>query len=272
VTDETQPLVLVDPPDRGVLTLRFNRPERRNAWSHEMEAAYFAALAAAADDPAVRAVVITGAGDTFCPGADIMKLSAAADGKPSPHDPPRPSYPQVVFPKPLVAAVAGLCAGGGLVQALFCDVRFVAHDAVISTAWARRGLAAEYGMSWLLPRIVGFANALDLLLTARKITGDEAHRLGLANFVSDADRVLDDAQSYARQMAELCSPVSMATIRFQVWADASRNFAESWAEFQTAGPRVLGMPDAKEGAASFRERRPPRFDPLPPGFRPDVRR
>jgi enoyl-CoA hydratase/carnithine racemase len=237
-----------------------------------MEAEYFAALAAAADDPAVRVVVITGAGGTFCPGADIVKLIAAAEGNPSPHDPPRPPYPQVVFPKPLIAAIAGQCAGGGLVQALFCDVRFAAHDAVISTAWARRGLAAEYGMSWLLPRVVGFSNALDLLLTARKITGDEAHRLGLANFVSDTDHVLADAQAYARQMAEYCSPASMATIRFQVWADASRNFAESWAEFQTAGPRLLWMPDAREGAVSFRERRAPRFDPLTPGFRPDIRR
>jgi enoyl-CoA hydratase/carnithine racemase len=165
-----------------------------------------------------------------------------------------------------------MCAGGGLVQALFCDVRFMAHDAVISTAWARRGLAAEYGMSWLLPRVVGFSNALDLLLTARKINGDEALRLGLANFVSDRDRVLSDAQAYARDMARFCSPASMATIRFQIWADASRSFSESWAEFQTAGPRLLEMPDAKEGAASFGERRPPRFDPLPSGFRPDVRR
>ena len=154
--------VLVETDGAGVCTLTFNRPERRNGWSSDLEDAYYAALTDAAADPAVRAVVVTGAGPTFCPGADMARLGdLSAEGATLPH---RPVDVPRTFPKPLIAAINGACAGVGLVQALFCHVRFAADTARFATAFARRGLVAEYGIAWTLPRLVGLENALDLLL------------------------------------------------------------------------------------------------------------
>src|SRR3954469_16739276 len=198
----------------GVATLTLNRPERRNGWSPELEAAYFAALDACDADDDVVAVVLTGAGSTFCPGLDTQRLSAVSStgldlsGRP-------PVFRPRSFGKPLIAAVNGACAGIGLVQALMCDVRFAARGARFSTAFARRGLAAEYALSWILPRLIGVENALDLLLSGRTFDADEAHRLGLVSRVVEPETVLDAAREYARELARNCSPASMATIRHQ---------------------------------------------------------
>ena len=165
-------VVLVETDADGVRTVTFNRPDRRNGWSAELEDAYYGALTAAALDEAVRAVVVTGAGTTFCPGADMTRLGGlATEGAVLPHR--RVDVPRT-FPKPLIAAVNGACAGVGLVQALFCHVRFAADTARFSTAFARRGLIAEYGIAWTLPRLVGLENALDLLLSARTFDAAEA--------------------------------------------------------------------------------------------------
>jgi enoyl-CoA hydratase/carnithine racemase len=267
-----EPLVLRSMADNGVLTLLWNRPDRYNAWNQDLAAAYAAALEEAADDPDVRVVVVSGAGRHFCPGADIEALASAAGGRAAPSGPSgapgsHPGLLALSLPKPLVAAVRGMCAGGGLAQALLCDVRFVARDATLSTAFARRGLAAEHALSWSLPRVVGRAQALELLLSARKFDGEEAHRLGLATFLSDAETVLADAQAYAGRLATLCSPRSMATIRHQVLADDARSFEEAWDDAAVRARQLLADVDAREGAASFAERRDPRFAPLPSGFR-----
>jgi enoyl-CoA hydratase/carnithine racemase len=252
--------------DDGVCTLTFDHPERRNAWSPDMEAHYFSLLDRAAVDESVRAIVITGAGRWFCPGLDSQRLEQAAgpvglrlEGRRSQH------YP-LTIPKPMIAAINGACAGIGLVQALMCDIRFMAREAKLSTAYAKLGVPAEYGLSWILPRMIGIEWTLDLLLSSRPVNGDEAKAIGLVSRVCDTDDVLADAQAYARALATGSSPVAMATIRRQVWSDLSRHYTDAnygWFEAMLRLNRP-DNPDFAEGVAAFVEQRPPAFAPLDP--------
>jgi enoyl-CoA hydratase/carnithine racemase len=250
----------------GVCTLTLNNPERRNAWSRAMERRYFDLLERADADPEVRVIVVTGSGPTFCPGADIQVLEKIADkghmdltGRRS------QAFPRSIR-KPMIAAINGACAGIGLGQALNCDVRFAARGARFSTAYARRGLPAEYGLSWLLPRLIGVEKALDLLLSARVFDADEAKELGLVSRLCDPETVLSEAQAYAHDLAANCSPRSMAAMRRQVFDDLSRDFDQSMARAVAVMQEFTGNPDFAEGVASFAERRPPRFPPLEPDF------
>jgi enoyl-CoA hydratase/carnithine racemase len=258
-------LCLYDVAD-GVCTLTLNNPARRNAWSQDMEESYFAALDRADVDADVRAIVVTGAGTSFCPGLDIRRLEAAAAAGAMDLTGRRPQTYPLRIRKPMIAAVNGACAGIGLMQALNCDVRFAARGARFSTAYARRGLPAEYGSSWLLPRLIGVENALDLLLSGRVFEADEAHALGLVSRVCDPGTVLGEAQAYARDLAANCSPRSMAAIRRQVYDDLSRRFDDSMVHTLAAMHEFSGNPDAVEGARSFAEKRPARFEPLAADF------
>ena len=252
--------VLAERDGDGVLTLTFNRPERHNGWVEDLEEGYYAHLRAAADDPQVRAVVVTGAGSSFCPGADISRLGGLAeDGAVLPH---RPVDVPRRFPKPLIAAVNGACAGVGLVQALFCHVRFAADTARFSTAFARRGLVAEYGIAWTLPRLVGVENALDLLLSARKVDAAEALRLGLVSRVVPRDEVLAAAQAYAGDLARNCAPRAMAVIARQVLDELDGSFDAALQRSYAEVDEVIGGPDLREGVASYLAKRPPRFPSL----------
>lgn len=252
--------VLAECDDAGVLTLTFNRPERRNGWAEDLEEAYYGHLTAAAADPRVHAVVVTGAGSTFCPGADMSRLDGlGAEGARLPH---RSVEVPRRFPKPLVAAINGACAGVGLVQALFCHVRFAAADARFSTAFARRGLVAEYGIAWTLPRLIGVENALDLLLSARVFDGREAKELGVVSRSLPRADVLAAAQAYARDLALHCAPRAMAVIARQVFDDLDADFDHALARSYDHVDRFIGGPDLREGVASFREKRVPAFLPL----------
>jgi enoyl-CoA hydratase/carnithine racemase len=254
--------------DEGVALLTLNRPERLNAWTDEMESAYFGLLdecAAAAD---VRAIVVTGAGRGFCAGADMQQLQQlsgddavdGSDGRVRAER--RPQATPLSVPKPIIAAINGACAGIGLVQALMCDVRFAARPAKFTTAFARRGLVAEHGISWILPRLIGPARALDLLLSGRVILGEEAAELGLVNRAVEPERLLEVATGYARELARNCSPASMATMKRQVYADLQRPLADAVAEADRLMLESFGKPDFAEGVASFVERREPAFAPL----------
>ncbi len=167
-------VVLAHRVDDGVLLLTLNRPDRLNAWTLAMEERYFGLLAEAAADPDVRAIVVTGAGRGFCAGLDADALSGVAGGTPLSEHPRRPQTFPLEIPKPIVAAVNGAAAGIGFLQALVADVRFAAAGAKFTTAFARRGLLAEHGMSWLLPRLIGHARATELLLSARVFLAEEA--------------------------------------------------------------------------------------------------
>lgn len=243
----------------SVLCLTLNRPDRLNAWTDELEERYFALLDEAEADPEVRAVVLTGAGRGFCAGADMEDLQDA-DGLSGAAGRATPRCRPLAFPKPLIAAINGAAAGLGLIEALYCDVRFCAPQAKLTTAFVRRGLIAEYGVSWLLPRMVGAGRASDLLLSGRVVLGDEAHRIGLVDEL--AEDPLEAALAYAADLAAHCSPTSMAVIKRQVHDDLGRSFDEAFAVAEEQLVSSFRRPDVGEGVASYLERRPPAFPPL----------
>ncbi|MFD3498016.1 enoyl-CoA hydratase-related protein [Streptomyces sp. NPDC058676] len=270
VSAEDLDLVLYEVDEDGVATVTLNRPERKNAWSIPMERRFFAILDEAAHDPAVRVVIITGAGRAFCPGMDMQRLEQNSQPGESLNLQARvPMYSRRNMPKPMIAAVNGACAGIGLVQALICDVRFAARGARFTTAFTRRGLAGEYNLPYVLPRVIGLENALDLLLSGRVFDADEAKDLGLVSRVVEPEDLLDAARAYARDIARNCSPRAMAVVRHQVYGDLDRPFTDALARSYSAMEFFAGSPDFREGVSSFVEKREPKFEGLPPDFDPD---
>jgi enoyl-CoA hydratase/carnithine racemase len=257
--NRTDDVVLADKKD-GVLKLTLNRPDRLNAWTRELETRYFAELEAADTDPDVRVIVVTGAGRGFCAGADMEALQAIGRGA-SLGGSGKPQTFPLTISKPIIAAVNGACAGLGLVHALLCDLRFAAAGAKFTTAFVRRGLVAEHSISWTLPRLVGQANALDLLLSGRVFLAEEAAAMGLVNRVVEPAALLDTTLGYARDLVVNCSPASMATIKRQVYHHYEVDLAAAMADTNRLMAASLKEPDFKEGVASFVERRPPRFPP-----------
>jgi enoyl-CoA hydratase/carnithine racemase len=247
--------------EESVATITLDRPERHNAWTSEMGEQYFDQLERAAADTDVRAIVVTGAGRSFCPGLDMGGLAAVASAGEA-RGVTRPQTFPLGIPKPIIAAINGACAGIGLSLALMCDIRFAAAGAKLTTSFARRGLVAEHGTSWVLPRLVGTARALDLLLSARVVLAEEALELGLVNFVVPPERVLPAALDYARDLARNASPTSMSVIKRQILRHLDLPLDEALAESNALMAESLQRPDVAEGVASFVERRPPRFAAL----------
>jgi enoyl-CoA hydratase/carnithine racemase len=250
----------------GVLVLTLNRPERLNAWTTPLENRYFELLDQAEADPEVKAIVLTGSGRGFCSGADLEDLEVASTardlGAAESVERLRPRHFPATVRKPLIAAINGAAVGLGLVEALYCDVRFAISDAKLIAVFARRGLIAEYGISWLLPRLVGQSRALDLLLSGRTVLGEEAHRIGLVDHLGKPESLLDEAVAYAEEIATHCSPTSMAVIKGQIWRDLDRSFTAAIEESEELVVESFRRADAEEGVASFIERRPPDFPPL----------
>jgi enoyl-CoA hydratase/carnithine racemase len=252
--------VLRELDDGGVLLLTLHRPDRNNAWTIELEEAYFGALVDAARDPAVRVIVVTGAGKSFCPGLDMLALEVSArEGRPLASFRRFPMTTARFIPKPVIGAINGPAAGIGFIQAACCDVRFASTAAKFTTAFARRGLAAENGISWVLPRIVGTSAAMDLLLSARVVLADEALALGLVSKVVTPDELVPTTLAYARDMAQNCSPASMAAIKQQLVDDLDRSAEEARLQALVTNSELAAGPDFGEGVASYQERRPPRF-------------
>ena len=251
--------------EAGVALLTLNRPKRLNAWTPELGSTYFDLLEECAADPEVRAIVVTGAGRGFCAGADMQDLQALGSGDIDSAerrtDDRLQTFPTTI-PKPIIAAVNGPVAGIGLVLALMCDMRFIAEEAKVTTAFARRGLVAEYGMAWILPRLVGPAAAMDLLFSGRVILGAEAAELALANRAVPADQVLDDALAYARELTTFSSPASMAVMKKQVYADLERGLSAAADEANGLMLESFQRPDFAEGVESFVEKREPDFPPV----------
>jgi enoyl-CoA hydratase/carnithine racemase len=274
----TYPDILYDVKDR-VATITLNRPGRLNAYTPQMANSLRLAMADAAKDTNVRAIILTGAGRGFCAGADMQVLTGViggnrteAEAKDDPAfaskygpsldkdfgDMKRFAYFMRVQ-KPVIAAINGPAAGIGLIMALYADMRFAGDAAVLTTSFAQRGLIAEHGISWLLPRLVGPAHALDLLLSARKITAAEAERIGLVNKVFPQESLSGNVMTYASLLADTVSPRSMAVMKAQVWKASFQTFGEALEVADAEMPPSFEWPDFKEGVSHFLEKRQPRF-------------
>lgn len=254
----------------GIGLITFNRPDRLNAWTARMGHEYFAALDAAVADPNVRVIVVTGAGKGYCAGADMGTLQ----GIPSPSDSASSSSDSIVegrmqdeitrISKPVIAAVNGAAAGLGLVQALMCDIRFAADTAKFTCAFSKRGLIAEYGISWVLPRLVGQANALDLLMSSRIVMAEEALSLGMVNKVVPAAQLMDVVMAYAADLAQNVSPSSMSVMKRQIYGDYNKDVATASKDALVLMGQSFGRPDFKEGVQSFVQKRQAAFPPVDP--------
>ena len=244
-----------------IATITLNRPDRLNAWTAELGTAYFDALDRAADDTDVRVIVVTGAGRGFCAGADMDMLQGIGAGERDDTPPEtRPHTYATSIPKPVIGAINGACAGLGFVHAMMCDVRFAAEDAKFTTAFAQRGLVAEHGVSWVLPRVTGPAVALDLLMSGRKFLGTEAAEMGVVNAAVPADDLMTTVREYAWELASNAASSSMAVMKRQVWSHMEQSLADSLDDTNTLMARSLVRDDFREGVASFVEKRPPAFE------------
>lgn len=247
-----------------VLTLSLNNPEQRNAWNPAMETALREALVAADANPQVRVIVLTGAGNSFCPGPDTRNLqSQAPQSLPEVSDQDlaqRYSY-FLALRKPLIAAINGAVAGVGLCLTLYCDMRFMIEDAKGTTAFARRGLIAEHGSAWMLPRLIGPLNAADLLLTGRTFTGAEAEKLGLVRALPREGFQQAVAQ-YAQDIANNCAPRSLALIKQQLGAGIAQTLAQATTQANRMTLEALKSEEFSEGIRHFVEKRPAKFPDL----------
>jgi enoyl-CoA hydratase/carnithine racemase len=265
----------------GIALVTLNRPDKLNAWTAAMQASIKRAICDAAGDERARVIVITGAGRGFCAGADMgglqqirpekwneRELARADDGVKVPssnlgpdvsgHYTGRFGYLMSIR-KPIIAAINGPCAGIGLVFTLYCDMRFAASEAKFTTAFAQRGLIAEHGISWLLPRLTGTAHALDVLFSARKFSAEEAARIGLVNRVFPQENFLPAVMDYAKQLATTVSPRSMAVMKAQIWKSLFQDLTDAIAIGDAEMQKSFATEDFKEGVAHFVEKRPARF-------------
>ncbi len=243
-----------------VATITLNRPDKLNAWTAKMEEEVRSAMTAAAGDDGVRAILLTGAGRGFCAGADMSLLTGIVDGQAPRRTPVGRCFLDFpVVPKPIIAAINGPAVGLGLILPLYCDLRIASESARFGTAFAKRGLIAEYGLAWLLPRLVGPGNAIDLLFSARVIDAREAHRMGLVNRVLPEAEFAGGVRAYAIELASQVSPRSMRIIKQQVYEAQSQSLAEAQRMAEKEMYECFGTEDFREGVAHYMEKRQPAF-------------
>lgn len=246
--------------DDFVATITLNNPERLNAWSFAMDKDIRAAFAAASTDPKVRAIVLTGAGRGFCVGQDTSNFAKNQEAvrrgelKASEHD--NLGY-LTQIPKPIVAAINGPAAGFGACVSIFADYRFINEDAKFTTAFGHRGLIAEFGIAWMLPRQVGLMHAMDLL-TGRIITGREAGQMGFA-IAAPPEAVLPRAVAFAREIAKKTSPRSFGIIKRQLYLAMEQSMKEAIDLSNVEAIASLVTEDHREGVAALLEKRMPNF-------------
>jgi enoyl-CoA hydratase/carnithine racemase len=261
-----------------VATITLNRPDKLNAWTAIMEREVRSAMEEAERDDNVRIIILTGAGRGFCAGADMSLLSSvaehgvdervreqalrgfgtsAAEGVRADFRKKYSYFPAIE--KPTIAAINGPVVGLGLVIALYCDLRFASDSARFSTTFARRGLIAEYGLAWILPQVVGHANALDLLFSARMVDAAEALRMGLVNQVSPQGTFLEKVNAYAQDVAANSSPRSTRIMKRQVYEAMFQTLDEAFSTSEREMLASLQCEDFKEGVAHFLEKRAPAF-------------
>jgi enoyl-CoA hydratase/carnithine racemase len=252
----------------AIATITLNRPDKLNAWTEVMEREVRTAMIEADQDESVRAIVLTGEGRGFCAGADMSLLKDVAEqgsaGRVARDHTTDGDFAQKYsyFPalsKPVIAAINGPVVGLGLVLTLYCDLRFASDSAKFSTTFARRGLIAEYGIAWMLPRIVGLPLALDLLFTARAIDAAEALRMGLVNQVFPQDVFATKVREYVKDLVTFSSPRSLRIMKQQIYAGLTQSLAAASQLAESELLKSLDCEDFKEGVAHFREKRAPVF-------------
>ena len=265
--------------EQHVLTITLNRPDRLNALTRELENELFHAMRTADEDEEVRVVILTGAGKGFCAGADLEALGWISEldwSQVNTEDLRQKLMPSrrlaqgsadfqrtySYFPavrKPIIAAINGVAVGLGFVLPLYCDLRIAADTARFGTAFAQRGLIAEHGVSWMLPRLIGMGNATDLLYSARLVQADEALRMGLVNRIVSAGDLMSEVRAYAEHLANNVSPRSLRIMKQQLYEDQFQTLAESIDRANDAMIPSFGCEDFREGVAHFVEKRQARF-------------
>lgn len=257
---------------QGVATIWLNRPHRMNAWTGRLHTEYRHLLDKANCDRAVRAIIVTGRGKGFCVGGDSQALSGHVDrGGYDPgisDDIAKPGYGtdehfdasfayHFGLDKPVIAAMNGPAAGVGLALACFADFRFAVPGVKFTTAHGKLNLPAEYGLSWMLPKIVGLGRANDLLLTSRVFTSDEALSLGFVNQIFEPAELLDRTVEYAHQLISSVSPNSLRQTRWQIYRDLHRDVASAVIESERLIEDMAKEEDFREGIAALVQKRPP---------------
>lgn len=265
--------------ERSVATLTFNRPEKLNALTPDMLNHFFKRVAEAGADPAVRVIVVTGAGRGFCAGLDLGVIGGGGGSAHITKTSIAPQWGDDIGPdlqrffsggwnglitcrKPTIAAINGPAFGWGFILSLHCDIRFAARSALLNATFARLGVPGEKGCAWLLSRLLGTARAADILYTARRIDGIEAERLGIVNAVLDDDALLPHAIHYARAIAENSAPRSLAAMKAQIWTAQDDCYDEAFAAADREQDIASKTADFREGVASLRAKRPPKFTGL----------
>lgn len=261
--------------DGGVATVTLNRPDQLNAWDWLMHRELRHAYATLDRDDSVRAIVLTGAGRAFCAGARLVPKGETFDGTRDPHAYdgryPGPALNADQLLTPVIAAINGSAVGAGITMAISCDIRLVAEDAKIGFVFNRRGVIPDADLLWFLPRIVGYAKAMELLLTGRVVTGREAFAFGLASQALPTEDVVPAAQAMAHDIADNVAPVSAAITKqlgkqFLEETDRAAALERERVLFRWAGQQK----DAREGVEAFLEKRRPAWSLSKNGDLPDL--
>lgn len=257
-------LEIADP----VALIRLNRPEKLNAFTYPMLAEIRGAVEAAAADPRVVGIVITGNGRGFCAGLDAETLAATTRSGDAARERPKGDELPGLFsyflrvPKPIIAAVNGVAAGGGFVLAALCDVRFASSEASFTSIFTKRGLVAEHGISWTVPRLIGTGRALDLFWTSKRIDAAEAARIGLVEYVVEPAELVGAACRYVADLAATVSPAALADTKRMVYRHFGEGYATALPDADDTAWQAVARPDAREGARALLERRAPKFERL----------
>ncbi len=249
-----------------VAVVTLDRPEKLNALTYPMLRAFREAVDDAARDPRVVGIVVTGEGRGFCSGLDAAVLqqttTTGSSSRPKTDDVPGMFTWLLSVPKPIISAVNGVAAGGGFVLAVMSDLRIASTHAAFTSIFSKRGLIAEHGTTWIVPRLIGTSAALDLLWSSRKIDAAEAFRIGLVQQVVEPEDLLASARQYIVDLAETVSPASLADTKRLVYGHLGLGYPEALRETDDVQSAALDRLDAKEGAAALIERRPPSFPRL----------